>query len=55
VTAIEDALATNRGVVIEGGPGTGKTAFILQLVDYSCFGRRYLPDAQGMKPPISYK
>ncbi|KAL9903589.1 protein TANC2 isoform X2 [Glossina fuscipes] len=28
------------GVLINGNPGTGKTAFILQLVEYSCFGRR---------------
>ncbi|XP_076322873.1 protein TANC2-like isoform X3 [Tachypleus tridentatus] len=31
---------SNRGVVITGGPGSGKTALILQLVDYSSFGRR---------------
>lgn len=29
-----------KGVAIIGGPGTGKTSAILQLVDYSCFGRR---------------
>lgn len=28
------------GILINGNPGTGKTAFILQLVEYSCFGRR---------------
>ncbi|XP_050337219.1 protein TANC2 isoform X2 [Bactrocera neohumeralis] len=28
------------GVLINGNPGTGKTALILQLVEYSCFGRR---------------
>lgn len=28
------------GVLITGSPGTGKTAFILQLVEYSCFGRK---------------
>ena len=33
-------LPTNRGVVISGGPGSGKTAIILQLVENSCFGRR---------------
>lgn len=27
------------GVVITGMPGTGKTAFVLQLVEHSCFGR----------------
>ncbi|XP_034480764.1 protein TANC2 isoform X5 [Drosophila innubila] len=29
-----------RVVLINGQPGTGKTAFCLQLVEYSCFGRR---------------
>lgn len=28
------------GIVISGGPGTGKTALILELVEYSCFGRK---------------
>ncbi|XP_055907983.1 protein TANC2 isoform X2 [Eupeodes corollae] len=28
------------GVLINGNPGTGKTALVLQLVEYSCFGRR---------------
>lgn len=28
------------GILITGSPGTGKTAFILQLVEYSCFGRK---------------
>jgi hypothetical protein len=32
-------LPTNRGVVVTGGPATGKTAAILQLVEHSCFGR----------------
>ena len=31
---------TNRGVVISGGVGSGKTAAALQLVEYSCFGRK---------------
>lgn len=26
--------------MISGCPGTGKTALILQLVEYSCFGRK---------------
>ncbi|KAL3231282.1 hypothetical protein MRX96_023332 [Rhipicephalus microplus] len=30
----------NKGVVIVGCPGSGKTAAILQLVDYSTFGRK---------------
>ena len=29
----------NRGVIITGTPGSGKTAIMLQLVDHSCFGR----------------
>ena len=32
-------LPTNRGVVVVGGPGTGKTTVVLQLVENSCFGR----------------
>lgn len=28
------------GILISGSPGTGKTALILQLVEYSCFGRK---------------
>ncbi|XP_033222043.1 protein TANC2 isoform X3 [Belonocnema kinseyi] len=31
---------SSPGVLISGSPGTGKTALILQLVEYSCFGRR---------------
>ncbi|XP_053637403.2 protein TANC2 isoform X4 [Cherax quadricarinatus] len=31
---------TNRGVIIIGSVGAGKTAAILQLVEYSCFGRK---------------
>ena len=29
---------SSRGVVIEGGPGAGKTAIVLTLVERSCFG-----------------
>ena len=32
-------LPTNRGVIIKGGPGTGKTELILSLVEKSVFGR----------------
>jgi hypothetical protein len=32
-------LPTNRGVVISGAAGTGKTSVILKLVEMSCFGR----------------
>lgn len=31
---------TSSGVLLSGNPGTGKTALVLQLVEYSCFGRR---------------
>ena len=31
-------LPTNRGVILAGGPGTGKTACILAMVENSCFG-----------------
>ncbi|XP_069358000.1 protein TANC2 isoform X3 [Maniola hyperantus] len=38
---MEKALeSTSSGIMISGCPGTGKTALILQLVDYSCFGRK---------------
>ncbi|XP_044761328.1 protein TANC2 isoform X3 [Coccinella septempunctata] len=41
IKEIEDVLvSTNPGILLTGNPGTGKTAFILQLVQYSCFGRR---------------
>ncbi|XP_073997696.1 zinc-RING finger and ankyrin repeat domain-containing protein rolling pebbles isoform X4 [Rhodnius prolixus] len=41
VREIENCLAKSLpGVLISGQPGTGKTALMLQLVDYSCFGRR---------------
>lgn len=32
--------SSSPGVLLCGNPGTGKTATILQLVEYSCFGRR---------------
>ena len=32
-------LPTNRGVIVAGVPGAGKTSIILQLVENSCFGR----------------
>ncbi|XP_050719830.1 protein TANC2-like isoform X6 [Eriocheir sinensis] len=31
---------TNRGIILSGNVGAGKTAAILQLVEYSCFGRK---------------
>lgn len=39
LTSFED----NPGILISGLPGTGKTAFILQLVEHSCFGRHREP------------
>ncbi|XP_069967307.1 protein TANC2 isoform X2 [Bactrocera oleae] len=45
------------GVLINGNPGTGKTALILQLVEYSCFGRRKnsnsTSDPDGIYCPIN--
>ena len=41
-------LPTNKGVVIVGGPGTGKTALLLKLVEMSCFGRGE-PIYQGIR------
>lgn len=32
--------SSSPGIIISGEPGTGKTAVILQLVEYSCFGRK---------------
>ena len=32
-------LPTNRGVIVAGAAGSGKTAVILKLVKHSCFGR----------------
>ena len=38
-THLTSHLPTNRGVIIRGGPGTGKTELILSLVEKSAFGR----------------
>ncbi|XP_071055582.1 protein TANC2 isoform X2 [Onthophagus taurus] len=44
IKEIEDTLnASCPGVLLTGNQGTGKTALILQLVEYSCFGRRKEP------------
>lgn len=32
--------SSSPGILLTGNSGTGKTALILQLVEYSCFGRR---------------
>ena len=51
-------LPTNRGVIIVGYPGTGKTTAILQLVEHSCFGRssdsNYQGKSQTVKIPKSF-
>ena len=33
-------LATNKGVIIKGGPGTGKTELIVNIVENSFFGKQ---------------
>ncbi|KAB0802170.1 hypothetical protein PPYR_04356 [Photinus pyralis] len=44
---VEDIVGSSSpGVLLTGNPGTGKTALILQLVEYSCFGRRKEPSYQ---------
>ncbi|KAL0269173.1 UNVERIFIED_CONTAM: hypothetical protein PYX00_006985 [Menopon gallinae] len=44
IKEMEEVLGSNHpGIIIYGQPGTGKTAVILQLVEYSCFGRRRDP------------
>ncbi|XP_030763260.1 protein TANC1-like, partial [Sitophilus oryzae] len=39
------------GILLTGNTGTGKTALILQLVEYSCFGRRKEPLYQSVHSP----
>nr|CAD7444343.1 unnamed protein product [Timema bartmani] len=48
IREMEEALGTSEqpGVLVVGGPGTGKTALVLQLVELSCFGRRREPSYQ---------
>lgn len=44
IRQLEECLASQGpGALITGLPGTGKTALLLQLVEYSCFGRRREP------------
>ena len=50
IREMEESLGSaSPGVLITGSPGTGKSALILQLVDYSCFGRRRDPKYQQGK------
>lgn len=50
IREMEESLGSaSPGVLITGNPGTGKSALILQLVDYSCFGRRRDPTYQQGK------
>ena len=42
---ISSDLPTNRGVIITGVSGAGKTAVILQLVENSCFSRNKNTDS----------
>ncbi|XP_076304944.1 protein TANC2-like isoform X2 [Tachypleus tridentatus] len=43
----------NQGVVITGGPGSGKTSIVLQLVDYSSFSRRREDSSYYSKDTLS--
>ncbi|XP_019768638.2 protein TANC2 isoform X2 [Dendroctonus ponderosae] len=43
--------SSSPGILLTGSPGTGKTALVLQLVDYSCFGRRKEPVYQSIHSP----
>ncbi|XP_060525151.1 protein TANC2 isoform X2 [Cylas formicarius] len=49
---MEDIIASSStGILITGNPGTGKTALVLQIVEYSCFGRRKEPVYQSVHSP----
>jgi len=55
IREMEESLGSaSLGVLITGSPGTGKSALILQLVDYSCFGRRRDPKYQQGKCSVYY-
>lgn len=51
IKEMEEVLGSSSpGLLLIGKPGTGKTAIILQLVEYSCFGRRRdSPEDEGKK------
>ena len=42
-------IPTNRGVIISGAPGTGKTSIILTLVQNSCFGSGTAELSNGLR------
>ena len=44
-SGLTSLLPTNRGVIITGSPGSGKTAVILALVDRSCFAAPAVKEA----------
>jgi len=46
-------LATNKGVIVRGGPGTGKTEVCLALVENSCFGRSRTQTDRGCSSSAS--
>lgn len=53
VRELSNAIAVNecRGILINGSLGTGKTMFMLQMVEYSCFGRKkdsIIPELDGI-------
>ncbi|XP_028135777.1 protein TANC2 isoform X4 [Diabrotica virgifera virgifera] len=52
IKEIEDVInSSSPGVLLTGNPGSGKTALILQLVEYSCFGRRKESHYQSIQSP----
>ena len=48
-------LPTNRGVIISGAPGTGKTTLVLRLVQNSCFGPSVREDGKGNMARLANK
>ena len=51
---ISSDLPTNKGVIITGVAGAGKTTVILQLVENSCFGRKKGNDPAQKGITITY-
>ena len=50
---LNSSLPTNRGVIITGAAGTGKTAAVLKLVERSCFGGGEADFQGGQKITLS--